>query len=246
MRLLLVVTGIAIPEVEDRWGGFRPLFEGGLRGGVPEGALILDTFDLFRWSPGDPTPELRGYQGVVVTGSPSYVSDPEPWIAEGAALLRRTVEADIPLLAVCFGHQLLGVAMGASVGPNPLGYQAGTITVSLGDVEGDPLLSALPRRFQANCTHSDAILDPGPRLTVLGSAAHDPHHLVRAGPRAWGVQFHPDFDGEVMGAHIRERQDLMDGQHGEGIADRQLTRVEDTPWSAALLPRFAMLCREGS
>jgi GMP synthase (glutamine-hydrolysing) len=60
---------------------------------------------------------------------------------------------------------------------------------------------------------------------------------VRFGERAWGVQFHPEFDAEIVRGYIDARRDAI---AGEGI-DVSALRSDDAPDSAELLRRFARL-----
>ena len=40
----------------------------------------------------------------------------------------------------------------------------------------------------------------------------DPHHAFRFGKRAWGVQFHPEFDGQMLRRYIRRFADELKAQ----------------------------------
>ena len=241
-RFLLLVTGASVPEVVTRFGGFPALFQDHLtRGFDPDASPSIDAFDLTAWGGAQRNVDVRRYDGVVVTGSPARIGDMLPWMRYGVDLLAECVGEGVPLLAVCFGHQMLGVAMGADVGPNPPGYTVGTVKVRLEAPEGDELLSPLPPQLLANVSHLDAIRDPGPRLDVVGSCAHDRCHIVKAGPLAWGVQLHPEFDGEIVRAYIRARAALVEERHGPGSAAALLAEATDAPEAASLIERFAHL-----
>lgn len=239
IKLLLLQTGEAVPRVVEHHGGFFPLFAAGLsdRTGVE-----LSLLDLTSRGADDALPALDDFDGAVMTGSPAMVGDDAPWMRFGARLIRRFLEEERPFLGVCFGHQLLGVAVGADVGPNPRGREMGTTAVELEAPPDDPLLGALPRRFSAQVSHVDVIRAPTSDLAVVGRAGHDPCHVVRAGDAAWGVQFHPEFDVEVMRLYLEARRDAMDRDRGAGAAEARLAGLAPSPEARSLLARFTAVC----
>jgi GMP synthase (glutamine-hydrolysing) len=242
-RILVLRTGQAVNRVHAHCGPFYRMFQRTLNAGQPESAHVsVDEMDITVREAGDPMPPLERYHGAIMTGSPAFVGDGERWMFYGQALLEHLLRVDMPLLAVCFGHQLLGKTLGSEVGTNRRGREMGTVEVSLGDVTGDPLFSALPARFPAQCTHRDVIRNASARLRVLGTAPHDQCHVVRAGPVAWGVQFHPEFDDVVMRLYLEARRDVLDTELGAGAYERRAHAVKETPEAASILPRFAALC----
>ena len=77
----------------------------------------------------------------------------------------------------------------------------------------------------------------GARL-LAGNAA-DPHHAFAWGEQAWGVQFHPEFDADVIRAYLTARRELL---LEEGMdAERLEGEVTETPDGTRLLRRFAAL-----
>jgi GMP synthase (glutamine-hydrolysing) len=75
----------------------------------------------------------------------------------------------------------------------------------------------------------------------LGTSDDDPNAAFSVGPTAWGVQFHPEFDVDVMRGYIEGRREQL---CGEGIdADERLDQVAECPDGAALLRRFSRLLR---
>lgn len=243
-RVLVLRTGQPVNRVQAHCGPFVNLFDRGLNADGHAVPVVVEELDVTARAPGDPLPSLAAYHGAIMTGSPAFVGDDEGWMRWGAALLGELLAQELPLLGVCFGHQLLGRHLGSDVGPNPRGREMGTIDVEIEPAADDPLLAALPRRFEAQVTHRDVIRGPSAALEVLGKAPHDPHHVVRAGRRAWGLQFHPEFDDAVMRLYLEARRDVFDQEHGDGSSERRLSRVRPTPVAASILTRFAAICRD--
>lgn len=145
----------------------------------------------FGWSSAPPQP-LETYHAVFVFGGSMHVDqdDEHPWLRPEADWLSALLERRVPTLGICLGSQLLAQAAGAWVGPvakPEIGWHAVELTEAGAD---DPVLSVLPRRFEAFQWHHYGHELPG-RAVAL---AHSPASLqgFRLGESCWGVQFHPE------------------------------------------------------
>jgi GMP synthase (glutamine-hydrolysing) len=187
-----------------------------------------------------PPPEQP--EGVVVTGSSAMVSAREPWSERAAAWLAAAVRAGTPILGICYGHQLLAHGLGGRVGPNPRGREIGTVEVTLRpEASGDPLLGGMPEQLTVQATHVEAVLELPPGARHLGASRGDPHQAFAVGERAWGVQFHPEFDADVVRAYLSERREAIRAEGGDPEALARTAR--DAPHGRRLLRRFAELLR---
>src|SRR5262245_18670202 len=82
---------------------------------------------------------LDDTSGLVFMGGPMSVNDPLPWIARETALIRRAVDADVPVLGHCLGGQLMAKALGAQVSRNSVS--------EIGWLPVEVVPSALARRW---------------------------------------------------------------------------------------------------
>lgn len=171
---------------------------------------------------------------MIVTGSSASVTDREPWVVETEARLAAQVASNTPVFGICFGHQLLGQALGGRVVKNPRGRQIGTVEAQVsGD---DPLFAGSSLPFRANTSHRDVLAELPPGARSVGTTPLDPHAFVRFGERAFGAQVHPEFDALTMRAYVEERREILAGEGFE--VDALLGRVQDAEASAAVLARF--------
>jgi GMP synthase (glutamine-hydrolysing) len=141
------------------------------------------------------------------------------------------------VLGVCYGHQLLAHAFGGLVGYNPRGRNAGTANLTLTpEALRDPLFEGFASPLIVQVSHSQSVIDLPAEATLLGACPGDPHHVFRLGARAWGVQFHPEFDAATSRAYIAQRHATI---AAEGLDPDALIRgVHDTGHGIALLRRF--------
>jgi GMP synthase (glutamine-hydrolysing) len=149
--------------------------------------------DVRRPYHGAPLPsELSGHAGVLVLGGAMSATDDAiaPWLPAVRALLRTAVTDEVPTLAVCLGAQLLAVANGGRVAPNPGGPEFGAHLIAKRAASaGDPLFGPLPITPDVIQWHFDAISLP-PGAVQLASAPGCDVQAFRLGRLAWGIQFH--------------------------------------------------------
>jgi GMP synthase (glutamine-hydrolysing) len=235
-QITLIKTGGTIPEIRQQYGDFENWFADGL------GVSSVQQVDVFR---NQPLPSLEETSGVVITGSAAMVSHREDWSEETAQWLKQAVAAGLPVLGVCYGHQLLAQALGGKVGPNPNGRQIGTVlTKSLDSAARDPLLGHLPSEYSSQTSHSESVLELPPNAERLATSPLDDNFAIRFSENAWGVQYHPEFSRPVMSEYINYRSDAL---REEGLDPRQLlSKVTETDQATSVLKKFTGLVMKHS
>ncbi len=176
--------------------------------------------------------------GVIVTGSPALLDQDEEWMKWTMEALTRMHARRVPILGICFGHQLLGQALGGRVERNPKGREIGTY--ALQRLGPDPLLDGLSSEPIVVMTHLDSVVAAPSSAQVIASTPLEPNAALRFSDTTWGVQFHPEMDAETVGYYMTERKEAI---QNEGIdIDGLFASRRDSPFGRELLVRFASFC----
>ena len=230
--VLIIRTGRAPDPIRARHGDFPHWFR--LCAALsPVRVRIVDV------AAGESLPAPKEVAGALITGSAAMVTERAAWSERTAGWIRDAMDAQLPLFGVCYGHQLMAHALGGRVDYLPGGREIGTLPIELtAAAAGDPLTTRLPARFRAHTTHEQSVLEPPSGVTVLARSARDPHHLLRYGPHALSVQFHPEFNADVMRAYIQRKREAM---RREGSDPQQVYReVAATPIARRIMRGFGL------
>lgn len=145
------------------------------------------------WDEASPT---TGLDGVIISGSQSSVYDDRPWILELSRWVEGAIADGLPILGVCWGHQLLAQVLGGTVkgGSYELGY------VEVNQETDDPLWEGIPDPFTVFATHSDHVVTLPSNATVLATNATGVQAFREE--QVYAVQFHPEYDLRTARAMI--------------------------------------------
>ncbi|HEV7230463.1 MAG TPA: gamma-glutamyl-gamma-aminobutyrate hydrolase family protein [Bacteroidia bacterium] len=134
---------------------------------------------------------LRKSQGIVLSGSPAYLTeiDHEPYETH-CGFLRDT---SLPVLGICFGHQILGILHGAEIyrGPEIRGSN------SLQLLAKDPLFENFDSTMEVKEDHTEGISLPKGFIHLASSASYPNEAMKHPEKKMWGIQFHPEVSGET-------------------------------------------------
>ncbi len=191
--------------------------------GVREIVAHFDDPEVFLWSPHTSERTEYGFGTVVsepvdcdyiaITGSRRNVSSWEAWMDDVAELIRT---AEVPIIGICFGHQIIAAALGGRVER----AKEGSHFVSAVNYTDGSVVNAV-------FTHQDHVVDAG-ELEVIGSAEHcaiaacqHPTRPIRT------VQYHPEATSRILSEALRlgdmtiEESEVFD-------MSKQLINVKDS------------------
>jgi GMP synthase-like glutamine amidotransferase len=158
---------------------------------------------------GEAVPDLTDYDAVVFAGGeygPEEFGEPI-FQAEKQRILA-ALEADVPILGICLGNQLIAHWLGGQVaaGRWELGWLPVTVTEA---GQADPLLAGLGSSFYAFLWHGDQITELPKEAELLASSERCPVQAFRLkGRSVWGLQFNPQYDPVIAEGVIRAASSL--------------------------------------
>jgi len=226
-RVVVFKTGEPPPEIEAARGTFFAWIR---EAAGAHGRLGHATESGAEWCEIDArdsaaVAEVTSATCVIITGSPSSVADRLPWTIALEAKVAELSAARVPMLGICFGHQVIAQALGGNVVRNTRGREMGTVSVHV--LTSDPLFDGLPSSLTLHMTHVDTVerLPPGARL--LATSPLDPHAAFAVGDHVRAVQFHPEFDEDIMARYVTARADRIVSEGLDVEAIRRTIRATD-------------------
>ncbi len=136
-----------------------------------------------------------GYRGIVFTGGPNSVYDPASPHFDPAIL-----ESGIPVLGICYGHQLMAWMAGGEIASAGSTSEYGRVTIH--HVQS-PLFADVPGESVCWMSHTDYVKTVPAGFAVIASTEHCPCAAVAdEGRKLYGVQFHPEVTHTAYGRQI--------------------------------------------
>ncbi|WP_434799040.1 glutamine amidotransferase [Terrisporobacter vanillatitrophus] len=188
-------------------------------------------------------PNLENIKGIIITGSHSMVSDYEPWSVKISQWLKLVIKTNIPVLGICYGHQILADVLGGKVGYNPKGMEVGMVDILLTeDGQSDRLFRVLPKIFKGYETHSQSVLQLPKGAKLLAYNDNDSTQSFSYENHIWGTQFHPEFLAEITKEYIKfDKENIINnGKNYKKIYNE----VEEQNYGEALLKKFIEIANE--
>lgn len=173
--------------------------------------------------------------GLVVMGGPMGVYDSEehPNLLQEMQLIQNAHQAQIPVIGVCLGSQLIAASLGAEVRPS--GYkEIGWYNVKR-QSNTDRLFGALPEQFMGFHWHGD-IFDLPEGAELLASSALTAHQAYRVGESTYGLLFHMEVTPQIVQDMVQVFQPELEQ---EGLSGAEILNQTKT-----LLPELRNLARQ--
>jgi len=203
MKIGILLTGHTPDTLLDEFGDYDQMFR-----------TMLDghgfAFETFAVVDGEFPDDADAADGWLITGSRHGAYDDLPWIPALESLIRAIHGRSLPLIGICFGHQVIATALGGRVEKFAGGWALGRTEYDLNGT-----------KLSLNAWHQDQVTRRPQGARVLASNGFCENAILAYGDTIWTVQPHPEFGAGFIRGLIRTR--------GTGvIPDDQLRLADET------------------
>jgi GMP synthase-like glutamine amidotransferase len=187
MLIGILQTGQAPDVLRDASGDYPDMFETLLAGrGL--------TFRTWHVEGMEFPSDVHDCEGWLITGSRHGAYEDHPFIPKLEAFIRDAVKAKVPLVGICFGHQIIAQALGGKVERFEKGWAVGPQDY---DFNGETLT--------LNAWHRDQVTSRPEGAEVVATNAFCENAALLYGESAFTVQAHPEFGDSFVEGLMRTR-----------------------------------------
>ncbi|EXK31145.1 hypothetical protein FOXG_03473 [Fusarium oxysporum f. sp. lycopersici 4287] len=234
-RIAVLECDTPFPSVNEKRGSYGDIFRDLLTKGLKNEALGDKgkdvSLDLSKWDvvTAQEYPNIEDVDGFLLTGSKHTSFADDPWILKLVEFVKKVyTTTEKPIVGICFGHQIIGRALGAKVAVSPGGWEVCVDRINLNET-GQKLLgvsslvsttnpfheASLTKEQGLHQMHRDAVLEVPEGLVSLGSSSRcEVQGLYKPG-RIISFQAHPEFDDFIM-------QEIMEARYAQQIFSKEM------------------------
>jgi GMP synthase (glutamine-hydrolysing) len=227
MKIGILETGRPPRELQDRHGTYADLFMRLL------GRYGLD-FDSYAVVDNVFPGSVHAADGWLITGSRHGVYEPHDWIPPLEHFIRTSLDEGVPMVGICFGHQIMAQAMGGKVEKFSGGWQVGGTEYKVG---GEPM--------RLIAWHQDQVVEKPESAVCFAEADGCQYAALAYGRTGLSLQPHPEFDPDFSRDLLEARGNILpEGvrDYAAGSFDAELA----APKAADMIARFFLEHRKAA
>ncbi|WP_416864998.1 MAG: glutamine amidotransferase-related protein [Imperialibacter sp.] len=184
MKVALLVCDHVAVQFAEKHGDYPFMFD-----------QLLPELKLEPWFVCDESfPAIADYDAFVCTGSKASVYDDIAWIHQLKAFTKEIYDSGKKFVGVCFGHQMMGEALGGKVERADVGYLIGVHQFAIAEKPG--WMKSSPDVFNILMLCQDQVTKLPPSSKELASSPDCPVGMFTVGDTFLGIQGHPEFSWE--------------------------------------------------
>ncbi|TDQ64256.1 GMP synthase-like glutamine amidotransferase [Maritalea mobilis] len=232
MKITILQTGIVPEPLRDEFPTYGEMMQTMLSkaGGDFDYQVISIVED-------EPLPSIDDVEALLITGSSHGVYDPLPWIEPLKAFIRDAYARHIPMVGICFGHQIMAEALGGHVAKSDKGWGVGRQHYHVQNLPAE--LSLPDDEIYVTASHQDQVLEAPTSATVFAQSSFTPNAglYYPEGP-AISVQPHPEFEDDFSTTLFTKRKGVVFAPDDVDFALASMEKPSSSADLGALFVKF--------
>ncbi|WP_050523415.1 type 1 glutamine amidotransferase [Pseudorhodobacter wandonensis] len=223
MLIGILQTGLSPDQLMDEMGDYPDMFQRLLAG---HGF----TFKTWRVLEGEFPPDVKAADGWLITGSKFGAYEDHPWIPPLEDFIRASYAAHVPMVGICFGHQIIAQAMGGRVEKFTKGWAVGATDYDFGG-----------KTVRLNAWHQDQVVEKPDAAEVVGSNDFCANAALLYDDRAFTVQPHPEFKPAFVDGLMKTRGK---GLVPDGLLEAATARLDEPLHDSSMADQIAAFFKQ--
>lgn len=230
MKLGVLLCDDVRPELQPKHGNYPAMFSNLF-------AQVDPTISLqfYRVIDGQYPQSLSECDGYMTSGSRYSVYDQSRWINILQTFVHQLYFQHIPLVGICFGHQMIAQALAGEVSRSDKGWGIGaaTTTIDIPLNQQPPWLTEPPANISLLVSHQDQVIRPPENTTKLAGSLFCPISMMQVGEHFLGIQGHPEFTPAYLYDLLKLRKSIYpESTYQSALAslEQPTNHLEVTQW----------------
>ncbi|KAG2420139.1 hypothetical protein HFD88_004939 [Aspergillus terreus] len=242
LRIAVLECDTPVEKVDQKYKGYRGVFAALLHASAqaigqpdrldPTSGLVISGWDVVSKQE---YPNLEDVDVLLLTGSKHNSFDNHPWITKLVEYTKKAIDDNrVKILGICFGHQIIGRALGVKVGRSDVGWEIAVCDMDLSE-PGKKLFGKDKLRIQQ--MHQDIVYEYPANVVPLGSSPRCAVQGMYRPGKFMTVQGHPEFNEEIITeiVKLRTQTGVFTKEQGEDALERAKWEHDGVAIGAAFL-----------
>ena len=199
MKIGILQCDTLLEKLQPKFGSYTAMIQRMLATSFCD--CTFETIDCYKQEYPE---DLAGYDLFVISGSRASVYDRQPWILRLINFVRRLDQEKKKLLGICFGHQLIAVALGGEVEKAKQGWGLGVATNRV--IASPAWMQQHVLELRILVSHQDQVTKLVKGAQLIAESDFCPYFMILWNKHFLSIQGHPEWERDYAEALLQERR----------------------------------------